>query len=56
VADDTSQEHSIDDTIRGRPGAVGRQDSDTGQHEGEAVVDRAESSDQTERVAVSYKE
>jgi hypothetical protein len=56
VGNNTSQEHSIDDTIGRRPGTVGREDSNTGQHESEAVVDRTQSSDQTERVAVSHEE
>ena len=55
MGNDTSQEHGIDDTIRGCPGAVSRQDGNTGEHESETVVNRAKSSYQTERVAVSHK-
>ena len=56
MTNNTGQEHGIDDTIRGRPSAISREDSHTGQHESEPVVDRTKTSNQTERVAVSYQE
>ena len=56
MTNDTSQENGIDDTIRGRPSAISREDSHTGQHESETVVDRTKTSNETERVAISHEE
>ena len=56
MANNAGQEHGIDDTIRGRPSAISREDSHTGQHESETVVDRTKTSNQTERVAVAHEE
>jgi hypothetical protein len=56
MTNNAGQEHGIDDTIRGRPSAISRQDSHTSQHESEPVVDRAKTSNQTERVAVANEE